>query len=59
MIEVSATIDLNGWRKILTPCPAVPEPVVTYVFFVDSLDKAKAKMTEVLGKYGNKPSPAF
>jgi len=56
---ITTTINLRDWRKILTPCPAVPEPVVTYVFFVGSLDKAKAKITEVLGKYGNKPSPAF
>jgi len=56
---ITTTINLRDWRKILTPCPAVPEPVVTYVFFVDSLDKAKAKITEVLGKYSNKPSPAF
>jgi len=44
-------IDLRDWRKILTPCPAVPEPIITYVFFADSLDKAKAKITEVLDKY--------
>jgi len=47
-----ATVDLRDWRRVLTPCPAVPEPVASYVFFVDSIDKAKAKIVEVLGKYG-------
>jgi len=46
------TVDLRDWRRVLTPCPAVPEPVASYVFFVDSIDKAKAKIVEVLGKYG-------
>jgi hypothetical protein len=48
---MSGSINLRDWRKILTPCPAVPEPVVTYVFFVDSIDKAWARITEVLGRY--------
>jgi len=47
-----ATVDLRDWRRILTPCPATPEPIVSYVFFVSSLSEAKAKITEVLGKYG-------
>ena len=47
-----ATVDLRDWRRVLTPCPAVPEPVASYVFFVDSIDKAKTKIVEVLGKYG-------
>jgi hypothetical protein len=49
---VSATIDLNGWRKILTPCPAVLEPIITYVFFVNNLGETRTKITEVLDKYG-------
>ena len=52
MIKVSATIDLNGWRKILTPCPAVLEPIITYVFFVNNLGETRTKITEVLDKYG-------
>jgi hypothetical protein len=58
VIEVSATIDLRNWRQVLMPCPTTPEPVATYVFFVNSLDKAKAKIIETLGKY-NMPHVAF
>jgi hypothetical protein len=47
-----ATVDLRDWRRVLTPCPAVPEPVVSYVFFVNNLSEARARITEVLGKYG-------
>jgi hypothetical protein len=47
-----ATVDLRDWRRILTPCPAVPEPVASYVFFVNNLSEARAKIVEVLGKYG-------
>jgi hypothetical protein len=47
-----ATVDLRDWRRVLTPCPAVPEPIASYVFFVSSLSGAKAKIVEVLGKYG-------
>ncbi len=44
-------IDLRDWRKILTPCPAVPEPIITYVFFVNNLSETRTKITEVLDKY--------
>ena len=47
-----ATVDLRDWRRVLTPCPAVPEPVASYVFFVNNLSEARARITEVLGKYG-------
>jgi hypothetical protein len=46
------TVDLREWREILTPCPMMPEPVASYVFFVNSLSDAKARIIEVLGKYG-------
>jgi hypothetical protein len=49
---MATSIDLRDWRKVLTPCPAVPEPVVTYVFSVNNLSEARAKITEVLGRYG-------
>jgi len=45
-------IDLRDWRKILTPCPAVPEPIITYVFFVNNLSETRIKIIEVLDKYG-------
>jgi len=34
------------------PCPMMPEPVVSYVFFVNNLSEAKAKIVEVLERYG-------
>jgi hypothetical protein len=43
---------LRDWRRVLTPCPAVPEPIVSYVFFVNNLSEAKARIIEVLGRYG-------
>jgi DNA-binding transcriptional ArsR family regulator len=53
-----ATVDLRDWRRILTPCPATPEPIASYVFFVSSLSETKAKIIEVLDKY-NIPHVAF
>ena len=47
-----ATVDLRDWRKILTPCPMLPEPVVSYVFHVNSLSEVRARINEVLDKYG-------
>ena len=52
MIEVSATIDLRNWRQVLMPCPTTPEPIVSYVFFVNNLSEARTRIIEVLGKYG-------
>ncbi len=43
---------MRDWRRVLTPCPATPEPIASYVFFVSSLSGAKAKIVEVLDKYG-------
>ena len=43
---------MTEWKRLLLPCPAVPEPIITYVFFVSSLSEVKAKIIEVLGKYG-------
>jgi len=58
VIEVSATIDLRSWRQVLMPCPTTPEPIVSYVFFVNSLSESKAKIIEILDKY-NMPHVAF
>jgi hypothetical protein len=46
------TIDLRDWRRILAPCPMLPEPVVSYVFFVNNLSETRARIIEVLSKYG-------
>jgi hypothetical protein len=46
------TVDLREWREILTPCLMMPDPVASYVFFMNSLSDAKARIIEVLGKYG-------
>ena len=44
--------DLRDWRKVLTPCPIPIEPTSVYVFFVDSLRDARARIIEVLDRYG-------
>jgi hypothetical protein len=51
-------VDLREWRKILTPCPVLPEPVVSYVFHVNNLSEVRARIIEVLDKYGM-PHVAF
>ena len=40
------------------PCSTTPEPIASYVFFVNSLSEAKAKIIEVLDRY-NMPHVAF
>jgi len=52
------SVDLRDWRKILTPCPVLPEPVVSYVFHVNNLSEVRARIIEVLDKYGM-PHVAF
>jgi len=49
---MATTVDLRNWRQVLMPCPMMPEPVVSYVFFVNNLSEAKAKIVEVLERYG-------
>jgi hypothetical protein len=43
---------MTEWKRLLLPCPAVPEPIITYVFFVNNLSETKARIIGVLGKYG-------
>jgi len=52
------SVDLRDWRKILTPCPVLPEPVVSYIFHVNNLSEVRARIIEVLDKYGM-PHVAF
>jgi hypothetical protein len=49
---MAVTIDLRDWRRILAPCPVLPEPVVSYVFHVNKPSELKARIIEVLSKYG-------
>ena len=48
----TTVVDLRDWRRILLPCPIFPEPVVSYVFFVNNLSEVRARIIEVLSKYG-------
>ena len=34
------------------PCPMMPEPVVSYVFHVNNLSEVRARIIEVLNRYG-------
>jgi hypothetical protein len=49
---------MSEWERLLLPCPTTPEPIASYVFFVNSLSETKAKIIEVLDKY-NMPHVAF
>jgi len=48
----TTVVDLRNWREILMPCPMMPEPIATYVFPVNSITEVKAKVINVLDKYG-------
>ena len=56
--QMATSIDLKDWRKILSPCPVLPEPVVSYIFHVNNLSEVRARIIEVLDKYGM-PHVAF
>jgi len=50
--QMATSVDLRDWRQVLMPCPIMPEPVVSYIFHVDNLSEVKARIIEVLDKYG-------
>jgi hypothetical protein len=51
--QMDFSVDLKEWRRVLTPCPMLPEPTVSYVFFVkNKLSEVRARIIEVLSRYG-------
>ena len=50
--QMATSVDLRDWRQVLMPCPTMPEPIATYVFTANSITEAKAKVINVLDKYG-------
>jgi len=43
---------MTEWEWLLLPCPAIPEPIITYVFSMNNLSEVRTRIIEVLDKYG-------